>query len=396
MYNRSTIILLLLTVIFFLSPWLNVFAQTPINIDALNPSPNPSIAPSPQISPSPSSTPSPRPSPTPNEPPLKLCDSLVAVAAPAGDLVYLYVSDDFVRRNKPDYMEQLKADPNYSNIANNPEIIDYYRALASKFYYSGQFRLPAVTVIKAQVQNGITELGSKNFPKFPYLILGTMFTYGSHIDGYPMAIDLTNAVNKIGCTGSTPQKSLAFSPIIHTYTPYPQPVSIKLKDPSILSYSDHPYTLKQGFITENNSSIYYEFIQNNIAFANISDENSVVVEKNKLKDYILKQLLPQLNLNDQELNQFLKKDINPQLARLNLSSDEIGQNYKITFLTTNQVNNLIPLTISPSPDLIIRNMIIIKPTIEPLSLQSKKLQTNLINREVDKLIIVENGFILFD
>lgn len=329
------------------------------------PGPPPPAVPPPPGAPPPGTPPPPPDTPPVTESPLKLCDSLVGIQVPQWiEFIYLTVSDDFIRINKDDYLRELQKDNNYSKLSSDfsgktDDIINYYRQVVRSFYHSPEFRLPIATSIKQQVKGVIAQVGRNNYPPIPFLVLNTAFTGDAYADQYPPAQTINEALGKLGCTGATPKLSTAFSPYIYLYPTSETAVQVKIGRE--VTYSSPDYSLINGFhvyAKPEGTRLYYEFGRDNsqLAASSYQSKNNIIVKAEKIKDYLFNNLLPKLGLTNQELTDY-QQEITNQLKNIN-----IDQNYQIILLQNQEVDNLIPLSITPKPDTIIRNMIIIRPT----------------------------------
>ncbi|MBI4038910.1 hypothetical protein HY384_03045 [Candidatus Daviesbacteria bacterium] len=217
--------------------------------------------------------------------------------------------------------------------------------------------------------------------------VGTSNFFGSY-EGYPLAGNVTEGFAMLQCGVNNPRVLLSGSPLIHTYSP--NSLAIKIKPLVGVTFASPNYSLINGFTTKTNSNyLYYEFVKSQelIQRAQSLGRRRIVVRGNNLENIILEKLLPSLNLTNKELKDFIEADIKPQLSKLSALN---SHSYEVILLQNSEVDSLIPLEITPIPDTLIRNLIIVKGTSAPTTTYNLKPM----NSPRSDLTIVENSFIL--
>lgn len=372
-------ILILLIIVFNLFLTATAFAQTsPGNQRIRDLQPNSRNSTSPTTRP-PSSPPASTP---PANTPVNFCDYLVGVSTTYGEFVYITVSDKYFDDYPEGYLTALKAQPNGSNLPDDPILA--YRTLLKSFYYSGETRLPTQTVVKNQVNKAITSLGDSNRPQFPMMVLGVMFTGDKYTEVYPKGYSVENGLTQLGCSGAKPSLVIAFTPVIHLYS---SDQEFTLNLPSTTTFINQPYSLTDGIKLRGGSSLYYEFAKIEL-LNNLKKPPLAIIKGKNLNHFLTSKLLPQLSLTSTELEQVISLDINPQLNNINQE-----QNYEVMVLQNQEVNLLLPLSINPTPDTTIRNLIIVKATANSELINN--LDNYLISTPRVGTTMVENGFLLW-
>lgn len=289
-------------------------------------------------------------------------------------------------------------------------IAPYFYYVLAKILDHSEMEYLKVNTVKGEIikvsQTIARLLNEHNLPNMPFLLVNQQQLFIQEslgvFDNYPQAPTWRDGLRTLGCNPENPKFSISASPIINLYGHNIEAVNLKFKNPNLLTYAEQRYSFNDGFRLSKSNSLYYEFNKEEF-ITNLSSNNlsltayySVVIAKDNLKKYLYQILLPKLALTENELNQFIQKDINPQLNNLNSTSTS-ASNYQITLFSTSSLNNLLPIQISPTPDTLIRNLILISPTNNPITDNPKQLDLPLINKtRIGDIVVVENGFILIN
>lgn len=270
-----------------------------------------------------------------------------------------------------------------------------------------------MTILSFAVQ----KLQENNLPKLPFLVVNRLDEnikgfFNRLFEGkYQTADDWHTALNKLRCEGRNVPIIPSASPLIHVYSPSQQKVHISIPK---LSYSEPPYSFNNGFEIVANSNgdlfdfqgnrlpkdyLYYEFLHDadveSIVNPPAGGQNPIkIVKKQDLESYLLNTLIPQLGLTSKEQKDFIQKDVTPQLKRLQQSTAS-HETYHVYILQERELTHILPLHITPQPDTIVRNMIVVKRGERTSEL--KEEQSFSWNSPKRKgFTVVENGFIVLE
>lgn len=186
-------------------------------------------------------------------------------------------------------------------------------------------------------------------------------------DEYKLDIDY-QATNQIKC-----DSNVSYKPVIYLYPTKDMNVNIKLGNPDnlLVTYPKYEnewnvYVTKDGNLTDKNGRNYYALywegktynIDNNIK------EGFVVKGEDTIK--FLEEKLELLGLNERESNEFIMYWL-PILQ-------ENNYNY-IRFASIEEINESMPLEITPKPDNVIRILMVFKPLDSYIEVKEQKLVT---------------------
>lgn len=271
----------------------------------------------------------------------------------------------------------------------NIDIFSFYYALFKVIdhvpeKYSQQVDGPYATLVA--MSNIADALSANGWPKLPFVTvrLGSPNVKGS-LSNYPPANSWKDAFRNSTCSPDNPTLVFVGTPLIYLYANSPVAVNIKIATP--ITFSDPIYSLLHGFsatATLQGSKLYYEFDQS-VLSKNETGDLLAVVDGKDLKNYLLNEVLPKLGLNYQEITDY-QKDIITQLTTINSQ-----KNYQVNLLQNQQVDWLLPWIITPKPDSILRNMLIITPTLSPTFSTNYMINTRFQRKG---LTIVENGLVV--
>ena len=165
--------------------------------------------------------------------------------------------------------------------------------------------------------------------------------------------------------------NVAYKPIIYLYPESDMNIDISFKDPSKLTTSYPRYVNgwsvlahKDGNITYNNKNYYALYYEANNSVKFKEEQDGFVVAKNDLIPF-LEEKLSILGLNEREANEFI-------VYWLPILEDN-DYNY-IRFATTNEIDNNVPLEISPAPTTLIRVLMTYKGVDKDTKVNEQKLE----------------------
>ncbi len=163
--------------------------------------------------------------------------------------------------------------------------------------------------------------------------------------------------------------NVAYKPLIYLYPEKETKVNVRLGNPDLLTstypeYNDgwNVVAYPNGTLKDKNREYYSLFWEGKNHEATIHDEGFVVKGEDTLK--FLENKLKVLGLNDKEANEFIiywlpKLEVNPY-------------NYYY-FETMKEINNYMPLEVTPKPDTIIRVQMDYQPLNEKIDVKEQKL-----------------------
>ena len=175
-------------------------------------------------------------------------------------------------------------------------------------------------------------------------------------------------INKVKC-----DPNVSYKPIIYLYPTKDMNVNVKLSNPENLT-TTYPkynsgwdvYAKTNGDLIDANGRTYYALYWEGLTYTvdNNIREGFVVKSEDSIK--FLEEKLPILGLNERETNEFIMYWL-PQL-------EQNKYNY-IRFASMEEINNSNALIISPTPDNIIRVLMVFKPLEEKINIKEQVLET---------------------
>lgn len=200
-----------------------------------------------------------------------------------------------------------------------------------------------------------------------YELLLVRFEKGTLKDEYEPEIRY-QAINEIEC-----DPNVSYKPVIYLYPDKDMNVNVKLGNTDNLlvtypKYNDgwNVYATKNGTLTDKNGRNYYALYWegNTYNIDNSIREGFVVKGKNTIE--FLEEKLELLGLNERESNEFIVYWL-PKLQ-------DNKYNY-IRFATIEEIDESMPLEITPKPDNIIRVLMVFKPLDSYIEVQEQKIVT---------------------
>lgn len=177
-----------------------------------------------------------------------------------------------------------------------------------------------------------------------------------------------NISNKRQC-----DPNVSYKPIIYLYPTKDMNISVKLSNPDNLTttypkYKDgwNVYAKKNGDLIDSNGRTYYALYWEGLTYSvdNNIREGFVVKREDSIK--FLEEKLSILGLNERESNEFIMYWL-PKL-------EQNKYNY-IRFATMEEINNGNKLDITPTPDSVIRILMLYKPLEEKIEVEEQMLET---------------------
>jgi len=157
-------------------------------------------------------------------------------------------------------------------------------------------------------------------------------------------------------------------PVVYLYPTKTTKVSVKVDaniTNSIPEYNNGWNVIAQpnGTLTNSDNAIYKNLFWEGIGKSYPDISSGIIVKQTDLKDTVINNL-KQLGLNNQERSDFLEYWL-PRLPK--------KPYVRLTWFGTNQVNKIAPLTISPSPDTVIRIFLDSEGLNQPIQIPTEKL-----------------------
>ena len=192
--------------------------------------------------------------------------------------------------------------------------------------------------------------------------------YALKVDKKVTNVDLDvdyKARNKKGDCGN-----VAYKPMIYLYPEEDTYVNVKLGSPDKLTVSYPKYNngwnvlaKKDGTLLSNNREYYGLFWEGNNHINKVTDEGFVVKGEDTVS--FLEEKLAILGLNDREINEFIIFYL-PKMESNNY-------NY-IRFETREEIDSYMPLSVTPSPDTVIRVFMEYKPLNDKIEVKEQILE----------------------
>ena len=200
-----------------------------------------------------------------------------------------------------------------------------------------------------------------------YELFFVRFDKGVLKDEYELKTDY-QATNQIKC-----DDNVDYKPVIYLYPDKDMNVNVKLGNPENLlvtypKYNDgwDVYATRDGNLTDKNGRNYYALYWEGLTYNldNSIKEGFVVKGEDTIE--FLEEKLEKLGLNERESNEFIMYWL-PKLQ-------DNKYNY-IRFATMDEINEGMPLEITPKPDNIIRVLMVFKPLDSFIEVKEQKIVT---------------------
>lgn len=196
-------------------------------------------------------------------------------------------------------------------------------------------------------------------------------------------------VNKYACEDGDYYSATAHSPLIYLYPTKRKSFSVtigaKIISPKIPLENNGSWKViasEDGSLSNlavpRFKFIPYEFINATFPFPN----HGTVVEDKEIKQFLTTKLMTKLGLTPQEIDDYWK-DIQSKLPN--------KKYFYISLVTRELIDKILPLKVSPLPKTIIRNMIYIKASDEPLTNYTELDLESINNVTRDGDTLLENG-----
>ena len=164
--------------------------------------------------------------------------------------------------------------------------------------------------------------------------------------------------------------AVAYKPMIYLYPEEDTYVNVKLGSPDKLTVSYPKYNngwnvlaKKDGTLLSNDREYYGLFWEGNNHTNKVTDEGFVIKGEDTVK--FLEEKLSVLGLNDREINEFII---------FYLPKMEHNKYNYVRFETREEIDNYMPLSITPNPDTIIRIFMEYKPLDEMITVKEQVLE----------------------
>lgn len=212
---------------------------------------------------------------------------------------------------------------------------------------------------------------------------------------YPGSDNWRDAYVDIGCMDVVPITIIAGTPLIYLY-PESEKEVINIKLPlNSLTFSNFPYSPLTGFslVATNKGEIesqgliknylFYEFDKEKIISSKEELVGQVILSRGELENYLFEVLLKKLSLTKTEEMDYIE-DIKKSLSSLNTE-----KTYIVKLFQSKSLNSLIPLVVTPKPDTVLRNMIVLEELEEIGEISEFMIPENIFRTG---FTLVENGF----